>query len=390
MKLFTKHLTAVLLVALWFAAAPGQVIAEEIESPRLDSLEQLYRQRITHLNLEILNETQRRTTILGQLDAMINDISDLEKQKITTQDSTPVLTDTLQEVTEQVLFTEKKIEFNKRLLTELQDSLARQPRPSVWHAALGKPDLQQLHKKNAAQRYLVYTTEKHQKALQAQRLELGQRQQTLENYGHTISSSIDQLKDRSESLIERRINLERQLTVLSSEIVQKQDRVERLVQRSEQLKGDPASLQFAKLQKRLPDPVQGTLFKQFAEPKAKGLLKWEGILITAPLGQSFTAVSDGLVVFADEIQGLGNVAIVDHGEGYMSLYGMAELLLVQTDQLLLAGDPIGTVGESVGTGTSALYFEVRHNADTLNPTDWLQMKQISQKNEQLRLLLESK
>ena len=74
------------------------------------------------------------------------------------------------------------------------------------------------------------------------------------------------------------------------------------------------------------------------------------------------------------------MAIVDHSDGYMSLYGMAELLMVQTDQFLLAGDPIGTVGESVGLDASALYFEIRHNADTLDPQDWLEIHRISQKN----------
>jgi len=59
---------------------------------------------------------------------------------------------------------------------------------------------------------------------------------------------------------------------------------------------------------------------------------------------------------------------------------MAELLLVQKDQLLLSGDPIGTVGEYVGANTSALYFEVRHNADAVDPQDWLEMQLIAEKN----------
>ena len=102
----------------------------------------------------------------------------------------------------------------------------------------------------------------------------------------------------------------------------------------------------------------------------------EGILIEAPLGLPFSAVSDGLVVFADQLQGLGNVVILDHGQGYMTLYGMAELLLVEKDQLVLAGDTVGTIGEYVGADTSALYFEVRHNADAVDPQDWLAMRQI--------------
>ena len=77
------------------------------------------------------------------------------------------------------------------------------------------------------------------------------------------------------------------------------------------------------------------------------------------------------------MQGLGNVAIVDHGEGYMSLYGMADFLIVEPGQIVLAGDTIGTVGTPVGNDESSLYFEIRQNADTLNPADWLKSHSFS-------------
>ena len=131
----------------------------------------------------------------------------------------------------------------------------------------------------------------------------------------------------------------------------------------------------------LRDPTSGELRNRYAEPKARGLLKWEGITIAAPLGQQIEAIFDGQVVFADQLQGLGNVAILDHGEGYMSLYGLADFLVVEKDQQVLAGDTIATVGVSPGNDESTLYFEIRHNANTLNPENWLSLERISLINE---------
>jgi len=164
------------------------------------------------------------------------------------------------------------------------------------------------------------------------------------------------------------MSLETQLIEVSSAIANKQDQASLITNRRELLQKNPDSLKFANMKAKLPDPIGGSLQKSYQEPKAQGLLKWSGILIDAPLGEEFNAVSDGTVVFASELQGLGNVAIVDHGDGYMSLYGMAELLLVQKEQFLIAGDPIG------------IYFEIRHNAQTLDPQDWLEMHQILAKD----------
>ena len=198
-------------------------------------------------------------------------------------------------------------------------------------------------------------------------------------YSHGISESIGELQENASKSLESRTRLERELADISSEIVAKQDRISALNERLLRIESNPATAHFAAMRHQLPDPVEGNLIRKFSEPKARGLLKWKGILIEAPLGLPFSAVSDGLVVFADHLQGLGNVVIVDHGLGYMSLYGMAELLLVQKDQLVLAGDTVGTVGEYVGADTSALYFEVRHNAVAVDPQDWLTMHRIGQK-----------
>ncbi len=346
----------------------------------IKSLAEQYDDRIARLKLEIRNESERRTTILDQLDKVISEITALEDKSIETAKSTPTITDSLQQTTTDIKTLEEEIQHNDALLKQIQASLDQQPELSIWQAALGKPEVKTQQTLLATQSYLLHTARKRHRQLEDHKARLNTRYQALLQHGESVASSMDEMKAHFDQLVQKRQKLESQLTDIAAQIVARQDRKSLLEARHEQILSNPDALQFSSLQSKLRDPVEGRIIRQFAQPKAKGLLKWKGILVEAPLGLPFTAVADGTVVFADKLQGLGNVAILDHGQGYMTLYGMAELLLVEKDQWLLAGDPVGTVGESVGTDTSALYFEVRHNADAVNPQDWLQMHQISQKN----------
>jgi len=361
--------------------AAGETVTADTAAPTA-SLADLYSQRISTLDLELHDEKARRTVILEHLDDVMNDLSVLEQENNLAVQNSPQINNNLQQISRDIEDVDSSIRHNSRLLAQVNHSLENQPRPTMWQAALGKPEIKARHKLLATQRYLVHTIEQKQLQLQKKRTRLGDQYQSIVEYSHGISESIDKLQSNTSKTLEDRTQLERELTEISAEIVTKQDRLSTLRKRLQHLQSNPATIHFASMRKKLPDPVEGILIRKFSEPKAKGLLKWKGILIEAPLGLPISAVSDGLVVFADQLQGLGNVVIVDHGQGYMSLYGMAELLLVQKDQLVLAGDTIGTVGEYVGADTSALYFEVRHNADAVDPQDWLAMHQIDRKTNQ--------
>ncbi len=380
----TNRITAVsifsLVVIFSMTAATAIAAPKNNESFSVETLSRLYGERIAKLELEIRNESERRTTILYQLDRAINEISALEAESQHSLENTSPITQSLEALAAEAASLENDVRQNESLLEQLQYSLEQQPELSVWQAALGSEHVQTHQRLWATHSYLIYTTRKQQQQLQTKKTLLDQRTQVLIEYESNVKQSIGEMQGHFDKLVQRRNRLEHQLTEISSQIVERQDRITTLAERSTLALANPPSLYFGNFEKKLKDPVEGRIIKEFSEPKARGLLKWKGILIEAPLGLPFTSVSDGQVVFADELQGLGNVAIVDHGHGYMTLYGMAELLLVEKDQLLLAGDPVGTIGESVGAGSSALYFEVRHNADALDPQNWLEMHRIAQKN----------
>ncbi|MFN8774327.1 MAG: murein hydrolase activator EnvC family protein [bacterium] len=133
--------------------------------------------------------------------------------------------------------------------------------------------------------------------------------------------------------------------------------------------GVPAGA-FASLKGRLALPVAGEIGNRFGQARADGGLQWRGITILAQPGQEVRSVAPGRVVFADWLRGFGNLLIVDHGDGYMTLYGNNESLLRRVGDGVRGGDPVATVGSGGGSGPAGLYFELRHQGKPVDPLGW--------------------
>jgi septal ring factor EnvC (AmiA/AmiB activator) len=99
-------------------------------------------------------------------------------------------------------------------------------------------------------------------------------------------------------------------------------------------------------------------------------LKWDGLMIGAAQGSAVHAIHGGRVVFADWLRGSGLLLILDHGSGYLSLYGHNQSLLKEVGTWVQPGEPISTVGASGGLNASALYFAIRHQGRALDPAAW--------------------
>lgn len=131
---------------------------------------------------------------------------------------------------------------------------------------------------------------------------------------------------------------------------------------------------FAQLKGRLNLPVRGELRNRFGVPREDSGLLWKGLFIAAPTGNEVKAIAAGRVVFADWLRGFGNLLIVDHGGGYMSLYGNNESLYKQVGADIRAGEAVAAVGNSGGNPDSGLYFEMRHQGKAFDPLGWVTLK----------------
>ncbi|MEX6503904.1 murein hydrolase activator EnvC family protein [Pseudomonas zhanjiangensis] len=128
---------------------------------------------------------------------------------------------------------------------------------------------------------------------------------------------------------------------------------------------------FAKARGKLPWPVDGRLVARYGTPRGgDARTKWDGVLIGARAGSQVHAVHGGRVVFADWLRGAGLLVILDHGNGYLSLYGHNQSLLKNAGDLVRAGEAIATVGTSGGQATPALYFAIRQQGRPSDPAQW--------------------
>jgi len=128
---------------------------------------------------------------------------------------------------------------------------------------------------------------------------------------------------------------------------------------------------FAALKGRLRLPVRGDVVNRFGSPRADTGLAWKGLLIRADQGATVLAVAPGRVAYADWLRGFGNLIIIDHGDGYMSLYGYNESLLKQPGETVSSGDAVARVGSSGGGDGTALYFELRRAGAPIDPLAWV-------------------
>ncbi|MDP2248728.1 MAG: peptidoglycan DD-metalloendopeptidase family protein [Nitrosomonadales bacterium] len=127
---------------------------------------------------------------------------------------------------------------------------------------------------------------------------------------------------------------------------------------------------FAALKGKLNLPVRGEVTNRYGAARQDTGVSWKGLFIRAPEGAEVKSVAKGSVVFADWLRGFGNLIIIDHGDGYMSLYGNNQSLLKNLGDDVKGGDTIAAVGNTGGNESSGLYFELRRQSKTFDPLAW--------------------
>ncbi|MEP7243649.1 MAG: peptidoglycan DD-metalloendopeptidase family protein [Gammaproteobacteria bacterium] len=126
---------------------------------------------------------------------------------------------------------------------------------------------------------------------------------------------------------------------------------------------------FARLRGKLAWPVGGKLVARFGESRAGGV-KWDGVLVATERGAPVRAIYQGRVVYADWLPGLGLLTIIDHGDGYLSLYGHNDRLYKAAGERVSSGEAVAAAGDSGGRDRPELYFEIRRAGKPVDPRPW--------------------
>lgn len=214
------------------------------------------------------------------------------------------------------------------------------------------------------QRVKLEISKERSQLLELQSKELAEREEQERNRQQrqdVVASLSLELRDKGERLAALIKDQEQLQSLL------KQLRLQQLTSPLERTETPPISA----LKGKLRWPVNGRILASFGSTKA-GNLKWDGMIIAAPEGREVHAIHRGRVAFADWLRGFGLLMIIDHGNGYMSLYGHNQSLFRETGEWVEAGERVALVGNSGGRTDSGIYFGIRINGDPVNPKKWCQ------------------
>jgi septal ring factor EnvC (AmiA/AmiB activator) len=217
------------------------------------------------------------------------------------------------------------------------------------------------------------------KALETVQVELDLQQEKLAALRSTQSQQSSQLRNQQQERLNTFAALEKQIKSDQVRVAQLQQQEIDLLEAIEQAElaaqraKERSNLELLGLtgkERSLIVPSAGDINRLFGK-RRQGQVRWQGIIINGEAGTPVNSVSDGVVLYADWLKGFGLVTVVDHGLGYMSVYGRNQALLKNVGDIVMGGDTISLVGTSGGQEEAGLYFEIRLKGKALDPSDWL-------------------
>jgi len=337
-------------------------------------------QQISKQKNAIEKTNTKRSALEQQLKNDDNAIAKIAKATIETQARYQITQKNLKRLAqEKVSLTHQKLQQEKILAQQLRAAytsghhdyiklLLNQEKPEnvqrtvTYYKYLNSARIKEIDQFQIVLSDLLAVTTEHQE--QANILQVLQQQQTEQK--KTFVHIKSERKKTIEALNKKLLSSKQLLAKLVAEeenLVAALQRIAVLSQQSVELIG------LKKLKKKLSWPIKGKIKNSFGSRK-QGYLKWKGILLTAPVGRQVKTIHNGTVLFSDWLKGYGLVTVIDHGAGYMSLYGHNQALLKAVGDRVETGEPIALVGQSGGQAQSGLYFEIRRNGQAVNPKAW--------------------
>jgi len=250
---------------------------------------------------------------------------------------------------------------------------------------LNQQDPAQMSRVLVYYRYLNRARTERIAAIQVTLSRLAHLDQQIQEHSQTLEALQQQQREQKAELERARsrrgellANLNREVRDRSREIERlraDEKRLERLIEELKTVLPEAplppgAAGNFAKLQGRLPLPTRGRILARYGELQNMGSLRWRGLLIGGREGQDVIAVSPGRVVYADWLRGFGLLLILEHGDGYMTLYGHNQSLHKGVGDWVEAGEVIASLGSTGDVTQPELYFEIRHNGEPRDPLIW--------------------
>jgi len=237
--------------------------------------------------------------------------------------------------------------------------------------------------------YFARARARHMQAIQASLRHLGEIEQALvdeqaetrrlrQQQADKSARLADEQDRRRKILAQLQADLHARVTELTT-LEQDQERLQQLVQSltlalQDIPAGDGQYTSLRQLKGKLRWPVAGRITKAFGAREAQGRLRTRGVQIATRAGMDVQAIASGRIAFSDWLRGFGLLLIIDHGEGYMSLYGQNRSMYREVGEWVERGETIAAAGDSGGQAHAGLYLELRKNGKPFNPGPWFSGK----------------
>lgn len=374
------QLHAILALALLLGAAPATA-QQDVTPAQIEEL----KERIEDIDDWLEDAEEDRSALERQLAATEKNISRLTLERRSLRQQAERQQQRLREL-------EKEAQELTRTLNRQRDSLKTQIR-AAWmegdapavKVLLNEIDPDKIARTMTYYEYLSKDTVDRLEAFRQSLQELRSTQAAVQSTRVELARTEENVAKRQQDLTASRQERQQTLAALNADIQNRRSereelesdrkRLENLLEEVQQainnIPSPNESQPFASLRNKLPWPVKGQVLSRYGERYADGKLRRNGLLIATGDDAEIRAIHYGRVVFANWLRGFGLITIIDHGDGYMTLYGHSSSLFTSPGDWVAAGEPIAQAGRTGGTDSPALYFEVRHNGKPDNPGRWL-------------------
>lgn len=373
------------LLCLYLGAFPSSALGADASSAKAKEAElKQIRSKIDSIRKAIHADAERRDALAGQLKNVELEVQTARERLAEVRENRRAAEAKLAELRREQEQTQRRVDSERealsgevaaaymngrqeqlKLLLNQQDP-ARLGRMMAYYGYFGRMRAERIGRISDELAHLQLLDEKI--AAEAERLRAleSQNEQQVrslasarERRAQTLAEVQKQLKSRNDELAK----LQRDARALERLV----EELRRAIEEFPVLADQP----FQRVQGKLPWPVQGAVLAKFGQPRAGGPLKWQGMVIGANRGTQVRSPYYGRVVYADWLPGLGLLLVLDHGGGYMSLYGNNEQLYRRVGDKVEPGDVLSAVGDAAGVGKPGLYFEIRRGRTPVDPATWL-------------------
>lgn len=285
-----------------------------------------------------------------------------------------------------------KLRFERRELEKQKDAQAsriashvntayRLQRQDVFRAFLNNEVPADIDRMLRYHRYFSDARMESMRSFQVTLTALNSNQQNLEAEQQALAARREELHANQTSLESSRSERSTLIKTLSRDMANKlarqkqltadRKRLEKLLTELSRRVREQTSTDFARRKGSLPIPLSGNTVYRYGTPRADGRLRWEGMVYRSNRGTPVHAVHRGTVVFANWLRGFGMLTIIDHGNGFLTLYGYVDDLLKTEGDVVESGEIIAHAGQSGGQTFDGVYFEIRHRGVAVDPRPWL-------------------